>query len=182
MDPDEPDIVPVTVDRADPADAADIARVHVEVWRTAYPGMLPDHTLARLSGPRIAWHYEQAIRHGALVLVARGGGTVVGFATGSRRPPGAPGDGEIETLYVLDDWREQGVGRSLMQEAARALRARSCRSLFLWVLAENPSRWFYERLGGRPALRSTTRVGGASVPQVAIVWNPIERLIGQASD
>ncbi len=179
MDLDEPDAAPVAIVRADPADAADIARVHVEVWRTAYPGMLPDHTLAGLSRPRIARHYERAIRHGAIVLVARGGGTVVGFATGSRRPPGAPGDGEVETLYVLDDWRERGVGRSLMQAAARALRELSCRSLFLWVLAENPSRWFYERLDGRPALRSTTRVGGAAVPQVAIVWDPIERLIGE---
>ena len=107
---------------------------------------------------------------------------MVGFATLSRRPPGAPGDGEVETLYVLDDWRERGIGRSLMQAAARALRDLSCRSLFLWVLAENPSRWFYERLGGRPALRSTTRVGGTTVPQVAIVWDPIDRLAGPAPD
>ena len=177
MDPDERDATPVTVGRADQADAAGIARVHVDVWRTAYPGMLPDHALSGLSQRRLAWHYEQAIRRGAGVLVARGGGLVVGFATMSRQPPGAPADGEIETLYVLDDWREQGIGRSLMQAAARALRDRSCRSLFLWVLAENPSRWFYERLGGRPMVRGTTRVGGVSVPQIAIVWDPIERLL-----
>ena len=95
---------------------------------------------------------------------------------------GPAGAGEVETLYVLDDWRERGIGRALMQAAARMLRDRGCRSLFLWVLAENPSRWFYERLGGRPALRSTTPVGGVSVPRVAIVWDPIERLAGPASD
>ena len=182
MEFDGQDADPVTVGPAEPADAAGIAGVHVDVWRTAYPGMLPDHTLAGLSRPRIAWHYERAIRRGDGVLVARSGGLVIGFATLSRRPAGAPGDGEVETLYVLDDWRERGIGRSLMQAAARALRALSCRSLFLWVLAENPSRWFYQRLGGRPARHSTTRVGGASVPRVAFVWDPIERLIGGSSD
>ncbi len=182
MDPDEREAAPVTVGRAGLADAAGIARVHVEVWRTAYPGMLPDHSLARLSRPLLAWQYEQAIRGGGGVLVARGGGLVVGFATMSRRPAGAPGDGEVQTLYVLDDWREQGIGRWLMQAAARALRDLSCRSLFLWVLAENPSRWFYERLGGRPVLRSTTHVGGVPVPQVAILWDPIERLIDESGD
>ena len=182
VNPVERDAPPVTVGRADPGDADGIARVHVAVWRTAYPGMLPDHTLAALSRPRLAVHYEWAIRRGAGVLVARSGALVVGFATLSRQPPGAPGEGEVETLYVLDDWRERGIGRALMQAAARALRDLGCRSLFLWVLAENPSRWFYERLGGRPALRSTTRVGGVSVPRVAIVWDPIERLAGPAGD
>mgnify|MGYP003341734441 CR=1 FL=1 len=28
------------------------------------------------------------------------------------------GEGEIETLYVLDDWRGRGIGRCLMREAA----------------------------------------------------------------
>ena len=182
MDFDEPDAAPVTVAHAALDDAAGIACVHVAVWRTAYPGLLPDHALARLSGPVLARQYEQAIRGSGIVLVARGARLVVGFATMSRRPAGAPGDGEVQTLYVLDDWREQGIGRALMRAAARALRDLSCRSLFLWVLAENPSRWFYERLGGRPVLRSTTHVGGVPVPQVAILWDPIERLIHEPED
>ena len=52
-----------------------------------------------------------------------------------------------------------------------------CRSAFLWVLRDNPSRWFYQRLGGRPAAEGTTRVAGRDVPQVAYVWDPIERLL-----
>lgn len=176
MDPDEHDAVAVTVGRADPGDAVGIAAVHVTVWRNAYPGMLPDHSLARLSQPRLAARYDMAIRQGAGVLVARAGSQVVGFATMSRCPPGAPAEGEVETLYVLDDWRERGIGRALLQAAARQLQALSCRSMFLWVLAQNPSRWFYERCGGRAVLRSTTHVGGESVPQVAMVWDPIGTL------
>ena len=51
------------------------------------------------------------------------------------------------------------------------------RAAFLWVLRGNPSRWFYQRLGGRLVAESATRVAGVSVPQTAYAWDPIERLI-----
>ncbi|MBV9785789.1 MAG: GNAT family N-acetyltransferase, partial [Acidisphaera sp.] len=39
----------IAIRRARPADAAAIAAVHVAAWRSAYPGILPDTYLARLS-------------------------------------------------------------------------------------------------------------------------------------
>ena len=110
---------------------------------------------------------------------------VVGFVTGGparrgRRPDGL-GEGEIETLYVLDDWRERGLGRRLMRAAAAHLAASGCRSAFVWVLRENPSRWFYERLGGRVAAEATVRVAGTAVVQMAYVWPSTEKLEQAAS-
>ncbi len=104
---------------------------------------------------------------------------IVGFATaGLARSAGLRlGDGEIHTLYVLDDWRERGIGRRLIRAAAGFLAKDGARSAYLWVLSENPSRWFYERLGGRTAARSTVRVAGRSLTQTAFVWDPIERLL-----
>ncbi len=180
VDPDEPHSVAVTIGHAAADDAAGIAAVHVAVWRNAYSGLLPDHSLAGLSRPRLAVRYDMAIRHGAGVLVARAGAQVVGFATMSPSPTGNLAEGEVETLYVLDDWRERGIGRALLQAAARHLQALSCRSLFLWVLAQNPSRWFYERCGGRAAMQSITHVGGEPMPQIAMVWNRIETLAEDA--
>ena len=86
-------------------------------------------------------------------------------------------EGEIETLYVLDDWRERGLGRALMQRAAARLAEAGCRSVFVWVLRDNPSKWFYQRLGGRPAAESQVMVGGVPMPQTAYVWEPIELLL-----
>jgi hypothetical protein len=90
-------------------------------------------------------------------------------------------DGEIETLYVLDDWRERWLGRRLMRAAAAHLAASGCGSAFVWVLRENPNRWFYERLGGRPAAEATITVGGAPVVQTAYVWSPIGKLVQATS-
>ncbi|MGI4798077.1 MAG: GNAT family N-acetyltransferase [Janthinobacterium lividum] len=177
MDSDGFDPTKVTVSRAKLDDAAGIAAVHVAVWRNAYAGILPDNSLARLSVPAITAAYERHVWSGRGLLVARTASRVIGFASMSCSLPDAPAEGEVETLYVLDDWREQGIGRMLLAAAAADLQSDGCRSLFLWVLADNPSRWFYEHVGGRATLRSTTRVGGVYVPKIAMVWDPIDSLV-----
>ena len=178
----------IAIRRARPADAAAIGAVHVAAWRSTYPGILPDAFLSRLSERRQATHYEATIRNRLGVHVATASGLdagpdggparVVGFVTSAPARPGAHklGDGEIETLYVLDDWRERGLGRRLMRAAAAHLAAAGCVSGFVWVLRDNPSRWFYERLGGRVGAEATVRVAGTTVVQRAYVWADIQRL------
>lgn len=166
----------IRIRRAEPRDASAIARVHVAAWRSAYAGILPDAYLAQLSVQRQSHYYWAGLEAGHSAWVAEGDGAVVGFATAGRARAG-PADGEVETLYVLDDWREQGLGRGLMQCAARRLASTGCRSAFLWVLRDNPSRWFYQRLGGRRVADSQVLVAGATVPKTAYVWDPIELLL-----
>lgn len=158
------------------ADATGIAAVHVAAWRSAYANLLPADYLAGLSLVRHAAQHHAAIAAGHGVLVARSGEDVVGFCTVGRARTKGVADGEVETLYVLDDWREQGLGRRLLQAGASLLERRGCGSAFLWVLQDNPSRWFYERLGGRPVMRSMTGVAGRRFPQQAYLWDPIALL------
>lgn len=177
----------ISIRRARPADAAAIAAVHVAAWRSTYPGILPDQYLANLSIPRIAANYQRGLferRDGEAMFVAvarpQAEGerpTIVGFASGGRcRRPGMA-QGEIETLYVLDDWREMGLGRRLMRATAAHLSAIGCGSAMLWVLSENPARWFYGRLGARTLAIETIHVGGRPVQQTAMLWNPIDLLL-----
>ena len=112
----------ISIRRARTADAVAIGAVHVATWRSAYAGILPDRFLSRMSVPRQAAHYDAAIRASAAVFVAAASGTdvpsgsgsrIVGFATAGRARGGEfarrLAEGEVETLYVLDDWRERGV-------------------------------------------------------------------------
>lgn len=181
----------IAIRQARPADAIAIAAVHVAAWRSAYPGILPDSYLANLSVARQAAHYDAAIRGATGVFVATASGLdvphgsgprIIGFATAGRARIGGEigrrlGEGEIETLYVLDDWREHGIGRRLMRASAAHLAETGCRSVFLWVLRDNPSRWFYQRLGGKPAAEAAIQFAGRKVVQTAFVWDPIERLL-----
>ncbi len=158
-------------------DSAGMGLVHVGVWRNAYAGILPEGYLAGLSAPRQAAYYQAGILRGHPALVAEAAGRVIGFATMSLSRGHALAQSEIETLYVADDWRDQGTGRHLMQRAGRILAEKGAESAFLWVLSDNPSRWFYQRLGGRRAAEGQTRVAGATIPKTAFVWNPIELLL-----
>jgi ribosomal protein S18 acetylase RimI-like enzyme len=181
----------IAVRRARALDAAAIAAVHVAAWRSAYAGILPDDYLARLSVPRQAAYYLRAIESGIGVHVVAVSGNdlgpdggnprIVGFSTARRLPaPGPYAEGEIETLYVLDDWRERGFGRQLMRASAAWLARAGCASVFLWVLRDNPSRWFYERLDGKPVAHQAITVAGQPTVQTAYVWSSIDRLVSMA--
>ncbi len=181
----------ISLRKARVADAIAIGAVHVAAWRSAYPGILPDDFLAKMSVSRQAAHYDAAIRGGTGVLVATASGAdvptgsgprIIGFATSGRGRHADFGgrrlaEGEVETIYVLDDWRERGVGRRLMRASAGHLVDIGCKSAFLWVLRDNPSRWFYQRLGGRPVAESSTTIAGQKLQQTAFVWDPIQQLL-----
>ncbi|MCC7427353.1 MAG: GNAT family N-acetyltransferase [Alphaproteobacteria bacterium] len=107
-------------------------------------------------------------------------GAVVGYASAGRlrrSPLGLARLGEIETLYVLDDYRERGLGRRLMRAAAAHLNAVGCDAALLWVLCANQARFFYRHLGGAAVAEQEITVGGAPVTQQAMLWDPISVLL-----
>ena len=67
----------ISLRAARPSDAPAIGAAHVAAWRSAYPGILPDDYLARLSVARQAAHYDGAIRGPGGVFVAVASGTDV---------------------------------------------------------------------------------------------------------
>jgi hypothetical protein len=44
------------------------------------------------------------------------------------------------------------------------------RSMIIWVLAGNPSRLFYEALGGREVGRQDIVIGGVVLEEIAYRW------------
>ena len=163
-----------------------MARVHLACWRSTYAGILPEAYLTNLSALRESLGYERGILekhggHAGFVAIADGmeipGGGIVGFITGglSRRPTIA--EGEVETLYLLDDFHDRGIGRRLMRAMASHLASLGAESAFAWVLEHNPSRWFYERLGAKLAAREEMVFAGQRTAQIAYAWDPIHTLL-----
>ena len=181
----------IAIRRARPADADAIGEAHVAIWRSTYAGILPEDYLASMSASRHAAQWRRLLAfpvagHAVFVAVATGPDSpdldsgaprVVGFASGGRARSGVREAGEIETLYLLEDWRERGVGRRLMRALAAHLNAIGCRSVMLWVLKDNPSRWFYQHLGGRPVAEQSIRFAGQPVTQLGLLWEPITVLL-----
>ncbi len=135
------------------SDASAIADIEVETWRDTYAGLIPDRTLLRLSRTRQIEGWRRILRDTRADNITRVAeapdARVVGFANAGRaRPTNLPHDGEVYTLYVLPDHQGAGNGRGLLGALFSALSAARCRSALVWVLAENPARFFYEAMGG----------------------------------
>jgi GNAT superfamily N-acetyltransferase len=164
----------IVVREARPEDAAAIARVNVDTWRTAYRGIVPDGVLEALSVERAATFWGEVLtREGGthLVFVAEGeGGELIGFAC-AVVPADEPGYGsELRALYVLDDRQGRGIGRRLVRAVTGRLLEDGVASMMLWVFAANPARGFYEALGGRPVRAAPFDRFGWVVDAVVYGW------------
>ena len=162
------------------ADAPAIRRIDVECWRTTYAGLLPDRMLLGLSAAERArvWANYVARHPGDLVVSVDEADRVRGFGNcGPSRETGGVFRGEIFTLYVATDHQGTGIGRALMWALFGRLVRAGLPSAVIWVLRDNPSRYFYERLGGRLASHRPLRVFGATVEAIAYGWPDLpERL------
>jgi ribosomal protein S18 acetylase RimI-like enzyme len=160
-------------------DAAEIARVHVATWRSAYRGLLPDDFLASLSEAHYAERWKRVIGDGmSRVFVVDEAGTVAGFASGGRERAGEVGyAGELYALYVLEEAQRRGHGRELVRAVAGALRDLRLPDMIVWVLRDNsPARAFYERLGGTYVRAQPITIGAATLEEVSYGWRGLDEI------
>jgi GNAT superfamily N-acetyltransferase len=173
-----------TIRPATAQDAAGIAKVYVDAWRSAYAAILPHRGLLGMSYEDQARQWSWIVRdHTQSVIVAREAddGVVgfVGFGPARVRDRPAVGRfageedakvGEVYTLYVLPDFQERGIGRQLLAAAFSALLEKRYTCGFLWALRDNHSRYFYERVGGKLVAERQERQWGRMTDQVCYGW------------
>lgn len=164
------------------ADAAEIARVHVDTWRAAYRGIVPDAHLNSLTYEQREQRWRDnfaAASPGVFLYVATDDDSrAIGFAGGGPERGGDPTyKGELYALYLLKSYQSQGIGRELTLTVARHLAQQGYSSMLVWVLAQNPSRKFYEALGGKYLYEKPITIGGAELIEVAYGWPDLDTLI-----
>ena len=161
------------------ADADAIARIHVDTWRDAYPTLLPDGYLAeRLSEARqrAAWRHRLGRSAGGetVLVAAASDGTIVGYAVFGRcRRRGMSAMGEVYELYVAPGHQDHGAGRRLLTAAMARMRRAGTKSAVVEVLAGNPARFFYERLGAAISGTATRSFAGRRLDTVIYIWRDI---------
>lgn len=132
-------------------DALAIAELHVEGWRTAYRGLLPDTALAELDVVTSAAAWQGRIQRGlSQTLVATSLDQVVGFTNFgvSRDEDALEATAELFALYVANLYQRRGVGAALCRAAEQALIAGGATVVTLWLLEGNRNALaFYEKVG-----------------------------------
>jgi L-amino acid N-acyltransferase YncA len=157
-------------------DTRRIADIYVETWRTTYAGTLPDKVLVGMSAERQAISWGRAIRHaGELIYVAEDttAGVVAVGSAGANRTKGNSYTGEVYTLYVHPDHQNQGIGERLLARLFQELIGRGMNSAVIWVLAPNPSRFFYERVGGKRVGDRNEELWGSTLKEIAYGWTDL---------
>jgi GNAT superfamily N-acetyltransferase len=173
----------ITIRVARPTDARGIAKLDVETWRATYAGMLSTSYLVGLSERRRELGWRGVILHEPrdVRIAVEAGGDIVGFGSCGPNRSDRLFSGEVFTLYVAPDMQNQGIGRRLLITLFRRLVAVSRRSAIVWVLRDNPSRFFYERLGGHQVSRKLLAFGGASVETVGYGWRDLPGFLAAVS-
>ena len=160
----------ITLRDATFVDIPALAELHVTTWNATY----------RTSrGPTVAtrtWQWKQVFakenrRDFVVVLVDRDG-RLVGFICG--RPREGEFTGELSKIFLRWEYHRLGLGRLMMQEAARQFLDRGISSFILFADLGNPTLGFYDHLGGERLLDEHGRFAGA------YAWRDVHTLLGQA--
>jgi ribosomal protein S18 acetylase RimI-like enzyme len=173
--------------------AAGIAKVYVDTWRSTYAALLPHRVLLGMSYERQTREWSWVIRNRAeaqpVIVAAEANRGVVGFTSfglsrlgdrpaGGRFASGGDANvGEIYTLYVRPEFQERGIGRRLLAAAFAAMVDKGYGCSFLWVLRDNPARFFYERAGGAPVAERRERLWGCTLDEVCYGWPDLTQAV-----
>lgn len=160
-----------------PVDAAEIARVHVDSWRTSYRGLLADDFLESLSEAGYTERWRRVIGDGtSRVFVVEEPEGIVGFASGGRERAGESGfEGELYAIYIVAGSQRLGHGRELVRAMAAALREMGLSDMIVWVLRDNvPAREFYERLGGSYVRSQPITIGATTLEEMSYGWRSLD--------
>ncbi len=167
----------VTIRVAKPGDEAEIANVHLNSWREAYRGLLPQDMLDSLpltfKKRKLQWQNAIIETQTKLILVADNYSGIVGFALFTAcRDPGMEKMAEVAAIYLFEKFKGQGVGFALLSSGLKQMCARGFQEAYCWVLDKNPTIKFYERSGARfTGQIKEDIIGGKAVQELAFGWN-----------
>jgi ribosomal protein S18 acetylase RimI-like enzyme len=179
----------IEIRRAAAQDAPAIAAVHIASWRTTYAGLLPQRIIEQRTDPtvRLALWERRLAQPNGFIFVAAIGTEICGFAAAAPMPDSLPYerdplpgyDAYLEGLYSLVAVQGHGIGRQLLRHVAKALTADGLQSLCFHVVANNPTRGFYEHLGAAHIRDERVRDGDDEWLQCAYGWQSIAPLLAE---
>lgn len=165
---------------AGPGDAAGLAKVHIAAWKETYTGIMPDSVLDGQTHEKSlqGWTKRLAPGSGQKNFAVLDGMEIIGFSGGGKaREKIGDFDGEMYAIYLLKKYHHRGLGRLLTKYFAKWLIENNYRGMYLWVLENNPTRQYYESIGGvlLPGRKILT-FGGKELAEVAYGWPDLKTL------
>jgi len=157
-------------------DAQQIAEVHVQSWNETYTGMIKQEIIDRADIEKRVQLWQQIFSHqDHHVLVYEQDGQIVGFLSGYFNT--THNIAEIDAFYLLKKIQKQGVGREIFERFYQYAHAKHYQFIRLGVINKNPSRHFYEKLGGNVLGEEILSDYGDGITEVSYQWDINHRTI-----
>lgn len=164
-------------------DAAQIATVHIESWRTTYRGIVADTFLDSMDVEAKTKFWKNALAGNCdHIFVAEEGENIVGFAIVGKSRDSNEYESELFAIYILKEYQKAKLGSQLLAAVAVYLQSLGQNSTYVWVLEENQSKHFYERLGGKMFDKKEIELADGSHQEIAFGWRDLNELIKKARE
>jgi ribosomal protein S18 acetylase RimI-like enzyme len=172
----------MTYRKAKPNEAEAIATLHAQSWQVAYKGILSDAFLRDevLDNRLKVWksRFDNPQKN-EFICVAVEEKTIKGFVCVYGNHDEEWGS-LIDNLHVLPTLKGRGIGKKLMQKAAKwASKNHPNAGLYLWVYEDNyAARRFYEKMGGENVEEHIhENPDGSSSNTLRYAWGNINAII-----
>lgn len=139
-----------TIRLAVPADAPDMAEVHMRSWEVAYKDIIPAEYIREKNAGRPAlWAKILAGENTTQYIIKKDGKTAGMMGIGVSRDDDAGDDVfELMGLYLLPEYFRQGIGTQAMEFAFSKARSLEKKIMTVWLLEDNlDAKRFYEKCG-----------------------------------
>ncbi|MBG60328.1 MAG: hypothetical protein CMJ16_07710 [Peredibacter sp.] len=170
----------ITIRKATVEDAAEIANVHINSWREAYKSLLPqdflDERALNFKNRYELWkRVTQNPNQVTLVAESTEHG-VVGMVNGTNGRDEDKKDWcEVWCIYLLEKYHGKKIGFNLLKQYFDIHSDKGFSKGYLWVLDNNPTIKFYEKVGGRyDGIDKEGEISGQKVKELMFVWDEIK--------
>jgi len=158
----------IIVRKAEKEDVRQISEICVEDWQKAYRGIIDSEWLDSMSVDK---QYEKEIKRYQDFAVAADENMILGYAW-LQATEDEPADCEIVALYVKYSYRNNGIGKLLLQYAIKYFRDSGKKKMIIWCLKENyESRRFYEKNGGKEFRISSHNWGNKECEMISYLYD-----------
>ncbi|MFB7140622.1 GNAT family N-acetyltransferase [Gottfriedia sp. NPDC056225] len=172
----------MNIRKANLNDAKGIAKVHVDSWRTTYRNIIPDHFLQSLSYDQRTdiWNQNFSNKRNFIYVAENNEGEIIGFGTcGKREKNKVEHSGDLTSIYLLEEYQGTGIGKQLLKQLFNQFKELNFNSVFVEVLEDNKTRYFYEYYGAELLKSEKINMAGKELNLLVYEWKDIENVLAK---
>ncbi|WP_339205651.1 GNAT family N-acetyltransferase [Paenibacillus sp. FSL K6-3182] len=163
-------------------DAEGIAKVHVDSWKSTYKNIVSDEFLKNLSYDqrKNLWNRNISDKENYTFVAVNNEGEVVGFADcGKRESNNIDNSGDLKSIYLLEEYQGKGVGKQLFKQLFLQFEELGYNRVFVEVLEDNKTRYFYEYYGAHLFKSDKITISGNELNLLIYEWSNIGEVLSK---